>query len=368
MSPLVTQINQGRSSGGSTSRVASAGETLPLVVTYEDRKSALPGVELLARSLARHAPSLRLMVFSPLTEVGELAARLPNMQAAFTEELIGHGWNVKPTVLLWALDLAPEVLWLDTDIIVSGDLTALMQAVPDDAFVVGQEFSGIREKGGQVRAEKWGFEVGRLIPYHVNSGSIRALLTHRALLEDWRDLLNDPAYVATQRNRVPRPIHMVGDQDVLWALLVSKKYTHIPVHYIKSGSEMVIHCGANGYHVIDRLGHLFGSRAAFVHMLGSYKPWSFGDMPDRKTSPEDYLNMVCFELSPYHAASAPFAADLGNPAWLKRRTPLARTLNALTGGHVALRGLPLAAIAWIHDARVARTDRLRRKRRLKSIK
>ncbi len=329
---------------------------LPLVVTYEDRVSALPGVELLARSLARHAPSMRLRVYSPLPQVAALAAQLPNLDASHTDALQGRGWNVKPTVLGWALDDVESALWLDTDIIVAGDLAALVGRFPADALVVGQEFRGNKERGGSLRAEGWGLPVGRLLPYHVNSGSVRALRSHRALLDHWSRLLADPAYVAIQRGG-DRPIHALGDQDVLWALLVSQDHADIPVHYIKVGSEMILHCGANGYHVVERLRHSFGADVAFIHMLGGYKPWSFDEVPDRRQSPDRYLHMACFELSPFHAASQPYAQALGDPAWLKRRTPLARTLHAATLGHVALRGLPLAAIAWFKDVRAQRRAR-----------
>ena len=326
---------------------------LPLVVTYEDRTSALPGVELLARSLARHAPTMRLRVYSPLPEVAALAEQIPGMEAVHTDALKGRGWNVKPTVLGWALDDVEAALWLDTDIVIAGDLAALAAGWPDEALVVGQEFRGNKERGGSLRAEGWGLPVGRLLPYHVNSGSVRALRKHRALLGEWSRLLADPAYVAIQKTH-DRPIHALGDQDVLWALLVSETFSDLSVHYIKPGSEMILHCGGNGYHVVERLGHVFGAKVAFVHMLGGYKPWSFTDVPDRVTAADRYLHMACFELSPFHAASRPYAAALGNPPWLERRTGLARTLNALALGNVALRGLPLAMMAWFKDARAQR--------------
>lgn len=85
------------------------------------------------------------------------------------------------------------------------------------------------------------------------------------------------------------------------------------VHYIRNGPDMVQHCGANGYHVIDRLRMNF-RRLTFVHMLGRYKPWSFVVPPDFRRSRVDYLHFLYFELSPFHAAASCSGANLcGGP-------------------------------------------------------
>ncbi|SHH49502.1 hypothetical protein SAMN05443248_4998 [Bradyrhizobium erythrophlei] len=109
---------------------------------------------------------------------------------------------------------------------------------------------------------------------------------------------------------------------------------------------MIQHCGANGYHVLDRLARPFGKGPRFVHMLGRYKPWSFEVVPSARHNPTDHLNMVCFELSPFFEAAQPFARELGWPGWLRRRTLPSRILNLAFGGNVALRGLPLAMVSW----------------------
>jgi hypothetical protein len=113
---------------------------------------------------------------------------------------------------------------------------------------------------------------------------------------------------------------------------------------------MIQHSGANGYHVIDRLLSLRGNGPAFVHMLGRYKPWSFETIPSIRRNSTDYLHMVCFELSPFFEAAQPYSNELGSPEWLRRRTRLARVLNFIFGGNIALRGLPLALASWIAAA------------------
>ncbi|MFS0771533.1 hypothetical protein [Sphingomonas sp. 1P08PE] len=324
---------------------------LPLVVTYEDRKSAIPGIELLARSLAYHAPKMRMRVYTPLEEVSDLAAELDNLEVSLTAELVGRGWDVKPTVMLWGLADSASVLWFDTDVVVAGDLTGALEGLAPDSIVVGQEFRGIKAEGGRLRAEGWGFEVGNLVPHHVNSGSVRVTSTHRALLQAWRAALETQAYRTAQTQPLDqRAIHLLGDQDVLWALIASKQYSHLQVQYFRAGKEMIVHCGANGYHALERLGHVFGAgRVAFIHMLGGYKPWSFDEVPDRQTERQKYLQMIFFELSLFHAVSVRYAAAMGNPRWLTRRTRMARVFNMLAFGNVALRGLPLALMAWARE-------------------
>jgi len=317
-----------------------------LVCTYEDRDSAMPGLELLARSLLDHAPDLKLLCFSPCVGASALATQIPNLTIESPDDIAGRGWSAKPDVLLRALELAPDVLWLDTDVIVIGDLDGLLASAPPGALLVGEEFHDLQPDGCANRARAWGLSVRRNLDRMVNSGSVRVTRVHRPLLERWRTLLADDRFTEAQRLPVAqRPSHLVGDQDVLAALLVSE-FADVPLHYLRNGTDMLQHCGANGYHVVDRLKVLRGARPAFVHMLGRYKPWSFDKVPDFRRARADYFNLVCFELSPFHQAAARYATHLGRPGWLERRTRLARLLHRLGGGNVALRGMPLALLAW----------------------
>ncbi|MBJ6120762.1 hypothetical protein JAO74_03035 [Sphingomonas sp. BT553] len=262
------------------------------------------------------------------------------------DDLGVSGWSVKPTVLLRALAEADSAFWLDTDVVVSGDLGGLLDALPAGAVVVGEEYRYRQPGGCSGRARAWGLTVSRELDWMTNSGSVRVTRAHRPLLERWQALLADPRFIAAQKTPIAtRPTHLLGDQDVLAALLASTEFADLPIHYIRNGPEMVQHCGANGYHAIDRLRMIF-RRPAFIHMLGRYKPWSFVVPPDARRSKADYLHFLCFELSPFHAAAQPYAAALGHPVWLQRRSRVARVLNAAAFGNVALRGLPLALVAW----------------------
>jgi len=330
----------------------------PVVVAYEDRSSAIPGVELLARSLQRHSPGLNLYVYSPLDVLAELLADFTNVTFVKTVDLVNCGWNAKPVILLRALTEYESVFWLDTDVIITGDIGSFVARFDKDAVVVGQEFRGMSDNGGHIRARAYGLVPARSLPRSVNSGSIVISRKHRDLIKAWSALLSDGRYQAAQSQPVrERPAAFVGDQDALWALLASKDYANIKVDYFRVGTDMIQHCGANGYHVIDRLARPFGSGPVFVHMLGRYKPWSFGKIPSARGNPTDYLHMVCFELSPFFEAAQPFSSDLGSPEWLRRRTLPAKLLNLFFGGNVALRGLPLAIISWA-AALIGRRTRL----------
>jgi hypothetical protein len=320
---------------------------LPIVVAYEDRASTIPGVEILARSLNRYSPSLELHVYSPLDAIAKRLSDLPRLKFIKTTELVGRGWNAKPAILLRALTTSGRVLWLDTDVVVTGDIASLVGRFEHDALVVGQEFRGTAGAGGHIRAQGYGLTPSRFLPYPVNSGSIIASARHRRLLVEWSALLSDQRYQAAQcRPVAERPVAFVGDQDALWALLTSQEFAEVAVDYFRIRSDMIQHCGANGYHVLDRLARPSGKGPAFVHMLGRYKPWSFDDIPSARHNPNEYLNMVCYELSPFFEAAQVFARELDRPEWLRRRTLPARILNLLFGGNVALRGLPLAMVSW----------------------
>ena len=282
----------------------------PVVVTYEDRPEAFVGVELLARSLARHSPELDFVLYAPSEEIVARLADLPRVQWRRTEDLVGRGWNAKPSILLRAIEEFEQVLWLDTDIVVIGDLRALLARFDPASLVVGQEFHVEGTHGGRSRAEAYGLTAARVLPFHVTSGSFRATRLHRPLIEAWSRLLTAPAYEAAQRLPVAeRPTAFTGDQDALWATLVSDAFADLQVDCIRTGRQAIVHTGANGYHVRDRLQVLFGAKPAFVHMGGRYKPWSFAERPPRLSSA--WLHLLSFELSPFFEGRDPMRRRSG---------------------------------------------------------
>lgn len=317
-------------------------EPLPVVVSYEDRPAAFPGAEILARSLAEHAPECELVLYSPSSELAGRLTDLPRVRWIRTEDLVGRGWNVKPAILARALETHQRAFWLDTDIAVTADLAPLLRRFAPEVLVVGQEFHVAGGHGGRLRAAAHGLTAVRNLPYHPNSGSVLASRAHLPLLAAWSRLLSGETYLAAQKLPVlRRPAAMLGDQDVLWALLASAEFAGLPVAYLQTGIDMLQDSGANGFSLRDRWLVLAGGRPAFVHALGAIKPWDFGSAPRLRPAGR-YLAHLAYELSPYFEAARPYAGLLGDPAWLRRRSWVAKGLNAVCAGNIALRGLPLA--------------------------
>lgn len=335
---------------------------LPVIVTYEDRPDVFVGAELLARSVARHVPELSFVLYSPSEELAARLSDLPNLRWVKTDDLVGHGWNVKPTILLRALAEYERVLWLDTDIIIAGDLAPRLARFDPDTVVLGQEYRARGEPGGSLRAKAHGLIPARSLPHHVNSGTVMVSRCHAPMLEAWSALLDSEAYRSAQRQpTTTRPMAFVGDQDVLWATLVSSSFADLPVGYLVNGQDTVLQYGGNGYHVLERLAALRGARPVVVHMPGLLKPWSFTEIPAPRRDLARYMHMVAYELAPYIDVARPYAAWIGNPPWLHRRTFAARLCNAFFLGNVPLRGLPLALFAWFRAITMRHRSRPRRK-------
>jgi hypothetical protein len=322
-------------------------ELLPIVVTYEDREDALAGVEILARSLHTHSPDLTFHIYTPHVHLARRLCDLPNAKIIARHDLIGQGWNIKPTVLLATLENHESALWLDSDIVVSANIIPKIQSIQPDALLISQDFKMVDTFGGRLRADAYGLAFGQLVRFGVNSGTVMVSRFHVALLNRWAELLGQDDYQAQQkRPRHQRELAFFGDQDALWAALASQQSADLMIEYFETGKDMVLHSGANGYSVGDRLRSLMRPPPLFTHMLGAYKPWSF---PNSGLSKDAYFHLVCYELSPYFEAARVYADKIPEASFLKRRTRFAKILNGLFFGNIALRGLPLAIVAQLAE-------------------
>jgi hypothetical protein len=167
---------------------------------------------------------------------------------------------------------------------------------------------------------------------------------HLPYLERCRELLSRPDYLEAQSKPIPqRPVHMVSDQDLIWALLASSEFAHLPVHYIKCGDEIIQNSGAGGYCVKERLRNTVRGLPPLIHALGKEKPWHYPEVPQNR---RDYLELAVLELCPYVTVARRYAGDLGEPApWVNVRTGVGRALHYMTLGHHSLQGLPTAVLA-----------------------
>jgi len=326
----------------------------PIFCLVEDRPGAEIGVKLLILSLAEGCSHPRAVLFLPEPTDGfrRWLQSFPWVELR-TERLRGAGsCVVKPSALLALLDQGhPDVVWLDTDLLALRDPQILFAGMEPDGVGMAQEIRSASRQGTECRTRGWGMEVGRTLPFTLSSCILRVTPRHRELVLEWRRLMESDDF--TRHLEVPmpvRPIHAMGDQDVLNALLGSKAWAGLPLRVFPLG-EAVAHCGgAVTYSVGERLGHLFGKEPVFLHSLSS-KPWQLLDPDWIFGGTNRRYRELMQELSPYLMASRRYRDRLEDPCrWMDHRTVPGTLLRWMGLGNRALTGLPVAvfgeAVRW----------------------
>ena len=147
-----------------------------IVCVYEDRADHIVGVRLLALSLLEFEPSWRIVFFSAASpEDKELSAlsTLKNVVVRGDVPKRFSAWNVKPALLLKLLGEGnAEVMWIDSDIVLTAPIAPTLNRFPEEALVVTEEYRwGMRHGsfGGVLRTKLWGMPVGRQLGFTVNS-------------------------------------------------------------------------------------------------------------------------------------------------------------------------------------------------------
>lgn len=339
-----------------------------IVCVHEDRPSHLVGLQLTVVSLRRHCPELPVVVSAPGASpaLRDRLALRPGVVLHEGAPWSARGWDVKPDLLLRLLaEGHDDVVWIDSDILVTGPLPdALLHADPTACVVTEEPFWDARAPVD--RAAAWGLQGARRLPWTLNSGVLRVTPHHVRLLESWRDLLTDPSYRAAQDQPwQQRPRHLMGAQGVLEALLCSREFAHVPVVMLRRGSDIAQCHGPAGFTPAERVRVLTSGRRLppLLHALGD-KPWDLC----REDAGTDggqrvvrYVNRLHRELSPYTRAAHAYSRDIeGVAAWSRPCSRSGRVLSTLTGGHPTLQELPLAVVD--SSARRARSV-LRRSRR-----
>ena len=325
-----------------------ATDRLPIVCVAEDRASCEPALRILALSLVRHCPTITAHFYCPNATPDFVAfmATLPGMSLnAFSLSGSWTKYDIKPVALLDMLDRGhAEVLWIDSDILVTRDIARLLRSIAPDTVIVTEEAlcSSHADPDG-LRARLWGLPVGRTLPFLANTGIVRVGQSHRPLLDHWRILLESPTYRAGQA--LPwdqRGLHVMGDQEVLTALLASQDFSGIPLHFFRRGADIIQFFGTSGYTCGERMRHLFKGPPPFVHSQG-YRPW-WKLEPSGPGAATRFKNLYN-ALSPYTIHARSYRQALSDTAWLRPRSRLEATLRAIGFGHPALVGLPLAVMA-----------------------
>jgi hypothetical protein len=311
------------------------------ICIYESRPDNAVGVKLLVLSIARHEPAAKLHVF-----VGHMGAELqawvadqPNASLYELDCDPQLGWNVKPKHLLSLLDKGiSEVVWLDSDLIVTRPFRHLVTDANEKKLIVAEEYFSYRNSGVAVRAAGWGLTPGRDLPFTPNTCILRVTQAHRELLEHWQELLDRADYVALQgKVWTERPFYMVGDQDALAASLGSHEFVNVEIRSVRRGYDIAQCFMADGYGPMERVASLWRGIPSFVHAQGQ-KPW------DKAARDEIYQL-----LSPYRLIARDYAPllDSDERDWLSPESGVARGLRLMVAGHPALSGLVPSALARV---------------------
>lgn len=301
------------------------------VCLYEDRKDCFPGVKLLILSARNHEPSWFFHgVFRNLERLDrEWLVSQPNLILREDLTCQDGGWNVKPALLIKLLEEGfDQVMWCDSDIILSGPVSSLLERSGAGRMVATEEYSWGRLKGSESRMRGWGFVSGRILKGTVNSCFMRFELSHLPLLHAWADCLARDDYRQTQQ--LPwnqRPHYFISDQDALTALLASKEFANLELQLLRNGRDIAQCFEEDGYTAIDRLRNsMMGRIPPLIHAQGG-KPWQGGN------------RAIFQQLSAYGPVALPYLADAeisGN--WIKPDDKFCCLLDRITLGSSNLRG------------------------------
>lgn len=328
-----------------------------LACVYEDRASDVVAVKLLVASLERHCPGLAVEVTVPDADAATRAwftgrpyTRLRTER--LTPERLGTpgGYDVKPFLLGRALaDGAAEAVWIDSDVIVAGDIRPLFAGAAPEALGVTEEIFGVSHEGGTVRTAGMGLPVGRRMRRTANTSVLRVTAAHAALLTEWGHWLCAPAYrVAQAAEWYDRPLWFLTDQEVLTGLLGSARFAHVPIRWLRRGPDIAhcFHLGGTGYTVFQRLANVTRGRTPpFVHSVGE-RPW-------RPSGGRPTLHL---ETSPYTLAAAAYRDVVGESLpWTSATLPAARACRALARDGLTASGLLPALGRELRDQRALKT-------------
>lgn len=320
-----------------------------LVCLYEDRPQQVPGLKLLILSLRRYCPSwpvqLRFPAMSDKLRVW--LASFPNVTAIDQGLNISGSYNIKPTVLLDGLSTSDECIWLDTDVLVNGNLTVL-ERIPPEVLTVTQdpwEYS----LGSTHRCATWGLAAGRELDGPLNSAVVRVSRQHRELLSTWQQLVSGESYLREQQKPAKdRNRHLLSDQDALSAILASENFKHVTVRRLLHSSEILQHHGAGAYGLRQRWQNLQTGLPPLLHAMGTIKPWRAPTHPRLARQFRDYYERTYLELSPYVHIARQYRSSLDeDTSWMDIQTVAGRLGSIAALGHPCLKG---AVQATMHRA------------------
>jgi hypothetical protein len=324
-----------------------------IICVAEDRPDFEPAIRLLLMSLAKHGGELPIYLIFPPASRAFCAWLSDNRRVTLcTNRIEGtSSYNVKPQAMLHLMQQGhDEVMWIDSDVMVTASVTRMLTESPNDAIIVTEEaLWSPHDDNNAWRARKWGFQVGRVLPFALNTGVVRVTRSHRPVLERWQELLESEEYRQAQKlDWQSRPLHLIGDQDLLTALL-SSEFAHVPLKTLIRGRDIIQYFGPHGFTVRERLSMLFGRTPTFIHSQGPQKPWNTSWGKGAKVSTKEYLYEVYRDLSPYTLAAIQYRSEIPHDtSWMDPHFQLSKILRALGLWHMSLVGFPIAIIDDIY--------------------
>jgi hypothetical protein len=321
-----------------------------IVCIAENRPGFQPSVKLLLMSLTRHCPNLSIRLFfsAAKEEFVSWVKQYEHVKLDVDPLPTAYSHNVKPQALLHMMDEGyDDIVWIDSDIIVARDISHLFHKLAPEVLVITEEaMCRSRYDPDGLRARLWGFKLARIHPFVLNTGVIRVTKSHRAFLSRWRELLEAGQYARFQRlNWRCRPLHMIGDQDVLTALLASEEFANVPLKILERGKDIIQYFGSHGYTVSERFSNVWIGGPTFIHSQGP-KPWihDWHRRPGRGV--RESWEMLHLDLSPYTLAARKYRDNLGcDASWMRSHSILSSFLRGLGLWYPPLVGLPFAAAA-----------------------
>lgn len=319
----------------------------------EDRTDCETGLRLAILSLRRHVPEAPIFVYrpSPTPDFVVWLRKVPQVTLIPNRPEAAESWNCKPHALRPLLAQGyRQVVWLDSDVIVTRDVRAYFGTLSEQTMVSAQEPRSLPHQGLLQRTLGWGLEPGRNLPITLNSAVLRVTQEHASILSRWIECMRDPRYTAAQALPLEqRPLHMMGDQDVLNALLGAKEFASVPIRVLETGVDIIHAGGALGYSLHERLSGLLRAKPAYVHATAG-KPWLWLGNHER-WSRADFVSWhrrLLQEVSPYVAEARKYRDEMEvDTAWMDRASGVGIVLRALGLGHYALRGLPITLVATL---------------------
>jgi hypothetical protein len=322
------------------SRRSPATADRPLrVCAFEDRPEAMDAAILMGESLCRadRRVSLHLVLPDAPPAIRRWAEGRPEVELSTARPDVLTGWDVKPWLLLRELDAGwPEVVWIDTDMIVTRSISAVLAEFPPESLIATEEWD---TPPVTPVCDAWNIPSRRPIR-PINACFIRVTPAHRGVVERYLELVHDPRYRAMQG--IPferRPVAMLHDGWALTAVLESEEFGDVPFDRLRLGDHIAQCAGSSGYRPWHRLVDLHRGLPALIHGLGR-KPWQAQPDRGRMTA---FAYDLATDVSAYVLAARRVARDLDlRPEWLEPRTSLGAILRAMTRSHPAMAGLPLA--------------------------